>query len=183
MVPNGEGDRSPARPGADLTPQQRAVCEALVTSGLTWAAAARACDVPVSNAYYWRDNCPGFTAYIDHLVDRDLSDARRRVKIKVAALAPAAADRLGQLATSRRAKPTHPYQVDAASRLLDRLTPKDQRGVSIEAIQDGDSQVIRVFVGHPPGKPLPPWASADSHPVPLGHWQQEEGRGEEETSE
>lgn len=121
-LPSGEGDRKPVpRPGEDLTPQQRQVAEALVTDGLTWAAAAKARDVPTSTVYYWRNHLPGFLRYVNHLTNLVLSESERIVRIKLAARAPAAAERLGQLATSRRAKPAHPYQVDAASRLLDRV--------------------------------------------------------------
>ena len=125
MVPTGEGDRKPQpRPGEDLTPQQRQVAEALVTDGLTWASAAKTCEVPASTVYYWRDHTPGFVRYVNHLTNAVLSESERIVKIRLAARAPAAADRLAQLATSKRAKPAHPYQVDAASRLLDRTGGK-----------------------------------------------------------
>jgi predicted DNA-binding protein (UPF0251 family) len=152
-------DRQDESEHPDLTIQEAEACRLVTVDSYTSARAAETVGVSTRTIERWRHK-RAWKAYAQRLVDTALAEAGRRVKIRFAREAEGLADRVAALARGQRAKPSHPYADKFAAMLLDRIAPKQAPGpsVSVEALQDGDRQVLRVIVGHPPGRPGPAWA-------------------------
>ena len=141
------------RPGADLSAPQRALAEAIVTTGKPVSKLAPRFGINERSVYYWLEGryVPGFKRYLDYLTDAVLAESRRKVRATAARYGPDVIDRLGKLATGK-AKPRHPYEVNAGETVLAYTVgkPAQSQELGIKVPTEHGDVIIVWRSGHDP---------------------------------
>jgi hypothetical protein len=149
-------------PGSDLTALQREACALSILEGLSHRQLALCVGTSARSIDRWVLT-PAWRRYCSFLLEPAVTEARNTVRAYFSRIGPEVAQRVGELALGkgRKGRPTHPYMDKFCRLVLDTLMPRQpgSPSVSVEALQDGDRQGIRVIIGHDPRKPRPAWAT------------------------